>query len=345
MNNPRVCFLFALILLTLVCLSASAQSPGPYLIKGEIHDSNGRPLPRARVCASPVQAWGQKVFGNADSEGRFTLSVALPGRYSVNSSLIPYHGKGVFYPFEELPPTGAQEVNLETANAQAYVSITVPPKNGTLLLKVSDSSTHFPVEMISIQMCQADMAGCTGPFARSETGLFKLHPPPIPFTLKILSNDYEAWSTVLGRNPVIEPGTTTDLGIELRRRKEAIGKALTDAEKLPALYLPPPLQLAPAENERFDHYPRRTTLRWDGVEGAVSYQVEVDYCQNSADLNECRSPAPQILSFGPDKKPIIKTTYRFDFVGAQPGRWRVWAIDKDGRAGFKSPWRMFSYSH
>ena len=31
------------------------------------------------------------------------------------------------------------------------------------------------------------------------------------------------------------------------------------------------------------------------------------------------------------------------FVGAQPGRWRVWAVDKEGREGFKSPWRLFVY--
>jgi hypothetical protein len=345
MNNPRVCFLLAPILLTLPCLSASAQSNGPYLIRGEIHDSNSRPLPRARVCASSVQPGGQKIFGDADSEGRFTLSLTESGRYSVNSSLIPYRGKGVFYPFDELPPTGAQEVNLDTANAQAYVSITVPPKNGTLLLKVGDSSTHFPVEMISIQMCQAGTSGCSGPVARSETGVFKLHPPPLPLTLKILSDDYEAWSTMLGQNAVTEPGTTTDLAIELRRRREVIGKALTDAEKQPGLYLPPPIQLFPLENERFDRYPRRTTLRWDKVEGAVSYQVEVDYCQNAAVLNDCVRPAPLIGPFSPDKTPITRTLYRFDFVGAQPGRWRVWAIDQDGRAGFKSPWRMFSYSH
>jgi hypothetical protein len=256
---------------------------------------------------------------------------------------VPYRGKGVFYPFDELPSTGAQEVKLDTASAEAYVSITVPPKNGVLLLKVTDSSTHLPVDLIGIQMCRADLAGCAGPFARSETGVFKLYPPPVPFSLRILDDDYETWTTV--PSAIIEPGTTTDLPIELTRRREAIGKALTDAEKQPGVYLPPPIQLTPAENDRFDHYPRTTTLKWDKVDGAVSYQVEVDYCQDSSVLTECRRPAPLIFSLILDKKPITKSNYRFDFVGAQPGRWRVWAIDKDGRSGFKSPWRMFSYSH
>jgi len=34
----------------------------------------------------------------------------------------------------------------------------------------------------------------------------------------------------------------------------------------------------------------------------------------------------------------------FSFVGAQPGRWRVWAVDKEGREGFKSPWRRYVYN-
>jgi hypothetical protein len=40
---------------------------------------------------------------------------------------------------------------------------------------------------------------------------------------------------------------------------------------------------------------------------------------------------------------LTETSFEFDFIGAQPGRWRIWAIDKDGREGFKSPWRVFIY--
>jgi hypothetical protein len=36
--------------------------------------------------------------------------------------------------------------------------------------------------------------------------------------------------------------------------------------------------------------------------------------------------------------------YTFDFVGAQPGRWRVWALDKNGKPGQKSPWWTFHYT-
>jgi protein TonB len=32
-----------------------------------------------------------------------------------------------------------------------------------------------------------------------------------------------------------------------------------------------------------------------------------------------------------------------EFVGNQPGRWRAWAVDSNGRRGPKSEWRMFMW--
>jgi hypothetical protein len=38
------------------------------------------------------------------------------------------------------------------------------------------------------------------------------------------------------------------------------------------------------------------------------------------------------------------TSWTFDFVGAQPGRWRVWAISSTGSPGPKSGWWTFTYT-
>jgi len=38
------------------------------------------------------------------------------------------------------------------------------------------------------------------------------------------------------------------------------------------------------------------------------------------------------------------TTYTFNFVGAQPGRWRVWAVNGSGMPGSKSGWREFRFT-
>ena len=57
------------------------------------------------------------------------------------------------------------------------------------------------------------------------------------------------------------------------------------------------------------------------------------------DDGECINPAPFEQKFG-----LRQTAYEFVFMGAQPGRWRVWAIDKDRRHGVKSPWRRFIHT-
>ena len=55
------------------------------------------------------------------------------------------------------------------------------------------------------------------------------------------------------------------------------------------------------------------------------------------------NPQPFRMTNNPPTSGIVNTTYDFQFVGAQSGRWRVWALDKEGREGFKSAWRVFVY--
>ncbi len=103
-----------------------------------------------------------------------------------------------------------------------------------------------------------------------------------------------------------------------------------------AANLSPPLaapQLTgPSHGSVFNYYPRHITLRWAPVRGAYSYTVlaEMGYQgQWSSYLNV----------------PNIKTTsYSFKFVGAQPGRWRVWAVTSDGSIGQSSGWWEFRFT-
>lgn len=104
--------------------------------------------------------------------------------------------------------------------------------------------------------------------------------------------------------------------------------------------LPAPALLSPRNGARFNKFPRRTTLRWKPVKGASRYGVEID-CYNCCkarrwctDVNKTYKKAPSLSG----------TTYTFNFAGAQPGRWRVWAIDSKGRPGKASAWRNFSYT-
>ena len=124
---------------------------------------------------------------------------------------------------------------------------------------------------------------------------------------------------------------------------DAQGKFASETEKLLGVNLTAPVQLSPANDIVFDHYPRTTKLEWSPVEGAVSYSIEVDYCEGMRTKQGCVNPQPLKIRNNPPTSGMVSTTYEFQFVGAQPGRWRVWALDKQGREGFKSPWRGFVY--
>ncbi len=90
----------------------------------------------------------------------------------------------------------------------------------------------------------------------------------------------------------------------------------------------------------FNHYPRNTMLRWSPVRGAVSYTVEID-CYHCCQSNQWCSNIGGRTRIVPN---INSTSYRFQFVGAQPGRWRVWAVDTAGRKSPKSSWYQFRYT-
>jgi hypothetical protein len=107
-----------------------------------------------------------------------------------------------------------------------------------------------------------------------------------------------------------------------------------------------PVQLAPQDNQVFDVFPRSTKLEWSPVADAVSYAIEIESCWKRSpeeqkrlpDDGECINPAPFAEKFG-----LRETAYEFLFKGAQPGRWRVRAVDKDHKPGIRSSWRRFTY--
>ena len=100
----------------------------------------------------------------------------------------------------------------------------------------------------------------------------------------------------------------------------------------------PPIQVSPPDGSVFDHYPRTTTLEWRPLFGAVGYRVEVD-CFHCCEYGEWCTDIG--ITWMEDY--VAGTTYTFDFVGAQPGRWRVSGIDATGLEGQRSGWWEFEY--
>jgi P pilus assembly chaperone PapD len=97
-----------------------------------------------------------------------------------------------------------------------------------------------------------------------------------------------------------------------------------------------PKQLAPIDGAVFDHFPRTITLKWEPVEDVNNYRVEIERCGNPRCDETWQAPQGTFTVTG--------TSYTFDFVGAQPGRWRVWAVDKKGQEHSKSDWSEFRFT-
>jgi len=139
----------------------------------------------------------------------------------------------------------------------------------------------------------------------------------------------------------LSPGQTTQvsIAIPLSDCSDTFGfKGPVDAANVTwNCTLPAPAQLSPASGTVFNNYPRTTTLQWSTVPGAASYTVQIYYYQPGD--TTCTGGAQDYLT--PN---ITNTSYTFNFVGAQPGCWRVWAVDAAGRQSPMSGWWEFSYT-
>ena len=117
----------------------------------------------------------------------------------------------------------------------------------------------------------------------------------------------------------------------------------------PDLSLETPSPVRPHAGTVFSHYPRRTTLEWQAVPRAARYVVEVQgfVGRSLIAANGERTELPR--QWLPERgglhaHVVSETGLRFNFVGAQPGRWRVRALDAQSRAGPASQWRTFEYT-
>lgn len=100
-----------------------------------------------------------------------------------------------------------------------------------------------------------------------------------------------------------------------------------------------PKLVSPTDGQVFSHYPRTTTLAWNPVTGATGYVVQVDCCQD-------RQILPGSIWQTVQKTIVNTTAFTFNFNGAQPGRWCVFAIDSTNSHQQSPPsaWRIFKYT-
>ena len=342
-------------------INTPAQSPAIYTITGDVRDEAGHPFFAVTVCAIPTDGSvinvRDRICTESDSQGNFIINLSRAGRYQVLGEKKSEGYMPSYIPFYRDPRTPIAEVNVSDENRNVSTSVAIGPKSGLITGKVIDELTDTPVQNFEVWIYQAKNANAhTHEVVNgSHSGRFRLFAPPVPFKLRVVSEGYQDW--VMGGGMLISAagarkapgsllvrsGSNTDFAVYLKRKDQASGAMTTTRDET---RLPAPVQVTPQDNEVFDSFPRKTRLSWNPVAGAVSYGVEVESCwkrspQESSRLpddQECTNPSPYDEKLG-----ISELTYEFFFKGAQPGRWRVWAIGKDNRSGHKSAWRRFEY--
>lgn len=330
-----------------------AQSNPSYLITGRVEDMDGKRVAGIKVCAKPEnhRLRSGLICGISDATGRFAFGSYEAGKYELFADNIAEGYPPQILPFYADPVIGVvPEVLLDEVNKRAEVLVRLGQKAGEVSGKITDSATGLPLENSRILMCHADKPGvCFGMSAKDSKGKFTLLAPYVPFVLKITAEGFEDWngqmgSDAAGSSITLASDDRMELSVNLKRRADAVSRAISESEKIKGVHLSAPEPLSPADNSTFNHYPRTTKLKWSPVDGAVAYRVEVDYCTSGRkDRRECINPQPLVLPTYPQLMNLTETRYEFTFVGAQPGRWRVWAVDKEGHEGFKSPWQKFVY--
>lgn len=110
--------------------------------------------------------------------------------------------------------------------------------------------------------------------------------------------------------------------------------------------LPAPRLISPTNGAVFNDFPRTLTLKWEAVPDATGYVVEVDFYDPQGLPGAGLKPGwvSERDSHIYIQQSVSATSFPFDFVGAQPGRWRVWAIDMNGQEGSKSDWCVFRFT-
>jgi hypothetical protein len=324
----------------------SQQTAQDYVISGQVIDELGVPIVDVRMCAYPddYAVVRQQPCSRSKANGEFAIHTERPAAYTIYAEKIDA-GYAAERPFYQHPGSLVPRIVLSEAKRTASLTFRLPPKNGQLIGKAVDASTGRPIDNLRFLMCQAaNRRACWSTSAKNAQGEFKLLAAHVPFTLQVVAEGYKTWFGTNGggkyESIYVPSDTTVQVLFHLQRLTSAADSALSEPEKQVGVNLPAPVQANPDDGVELNYYPRQTKLEWQPVPGAISYRVEIDYCDGRVrERMKCLDPQPHHL----ERSDIRDTSFEFNFVGAQPGRWRVWAIDEKGQEGFKSPWRLFFY--
>lgn len=102
-----------------------------------------------------------------------------------------------------------------------------------------------------------------------------------------------------------------------------------------------PIQIAPPDGSTFNDYPRKATLEWTSVANASTYVIEIDCFHCCGKDQWCTDIGKE---YGVIRDITSNNFLAEGFSGAQPFRWRVWAVGSNGLESSKSPWWVIIFT-
>jgi hypothetical protein len=336
----------ASLMLTAAALTAAAsvaQQPATgRSITGRVLGPQATPVAEVEVCAQPLVAFPHSVGRwppcvHSDAGGRFSIPVEVSTTYFLTakkeSEGYPY-SHHVFY---RVPYVHLNELAVADGQSPPEVTLQLGPPVAQLTGSITDAKTGRPVNGARVRLCRTESPKYCATFEREgpsvrytagADGRYTVAVPPSPMAVEVMAEGYEDWAAP---EPLrFTSGEQSELNVALRRPGRG------------ASVLPAPRPKAPADGAVLRRERRMTVLEWSPVEGAAGYQIEVEFFYRCPEAG-CPKYGAHELAGDPPQYGLEETRYEFQFIGAQPGRWRVRALDAKGRAGAKSAWINFTY--
>jgi hypothetical protein len=335
--------IWAILLFLLFNTFAFSQSTRTEFVKGLILDFEGRPVAGASISVGPIAPLkGVMPMTKSNAHGEFSVVVHQTGQFLVVASKTadgyPSTGNLFYYPHTST----AALVTVLADQPAPYATVQFGPKAGKLLMRISDADTSEPLKIVTMSLCRIEAPKHCHRFkSEAVRDVHTVLAPSAPFTMEVSATSYQSAYGENSRDSEVEvfriPSDTTKEMIVSMRKGTDDGPG-----RLPAPRIVSPPDRAILLNVP---YPRILTVEWGAVAGAATYTVEVEVCTWVApDGGECKKGSfPLVAWRQPPPSGIEGTRYEFRFPGTQPGRWRVWAVDAQGRPGVKSPWTLFFY--
>ncbi len=328
--------IIATVVVAFTAVSQRAQDQ-PFSLSGKVVDKSGKPIADARVqvfLANYRWAGIRNPVAKTDDSGNFALAIPRVGTYTIIADKVVAGFPSTYQLFYN-PEKGLRPLIIVSEESPTpVVTVLLPEHHAAISGAIVKAGTNKPVTSALIKLCRMEAPQyCFTHLNRSVDGKFLLAAIDGPFSVDITADGYNDWFMSFPKG--LTAGAVRQLEV-----------ALGENASIPAAKfdrLPAPEIVFPLNDAELYGFPRITRIQWSPVPGAASYSIDIELCEGLRKEKGCFGSVPlQMPTYEPTAG-IKDTHYEFEFIGQQPGRYRVWAVDSDGRPGKKTKWLVFYY--